>query len=397
MVDLSRHLLKGFADISSGDSGPEVSKTVRGTVVVEGGQKYVEIDGSSVRTPMSEVIDARAGDRVLVNIEHHVATVVGNISKPPSAYKEEEAITGINTARTDFSNSIERVKSDTTSKVGQLIETNNRSVASAIESAKTDLKGKIDSAVTESNKKILAVSSSVTAAKTDTATKLAALNKAITDSASATNNSFGSFKTTVNEAMRVMEQKISQAGVNNPDIADLKTKMTKANEAIEKNKEIQAAQAKALMDQLIVTRQDLEARAALATAKEFDEKYKAFLKANEAGRKQAEQDLITMAARMEKVQANIENMTAVWNAIDSTMKFSNEGLAIGERSGDSYIMVKPNRISMYSAGSEVMYISNGVIHIDNGVFTLSLQVGYYVESQYSANNKYNVIRYVGPR
>lgn len=396
MVDLSRHLLKGFADISSGDSGPEVSKTVRGTVVVEGGQKYVEIDGSSVRTPMSEVIDARAGDRVLVNIEHHVATVVGNISKPPSAYKEEEAITGINTARTDFSNSIERVKSDTTSKVGQLIETNNRSVASAIESAKTDLKGKIDSAVTESNKKILAVSSTVNAAKTDTATKLAALNKTITDSVSTTNNNFGSFKTTVNEAMRVMEQKIKN-GSNSADVEELKKKMTKANETIEKNKEIQAAQAKALMDQLIVTRQDLEARAALATAKEFDEKYKAFLKANEAGRKQAEQDLITMAARMEKVQANIENMTAVWNAIDSTMKFSNEGLAIGERSGDSYIMVKPNRISMYSAGSEVMYISNGVIHIDNGVFTLSLQVGYYVESQYPANNKYNVIRYVGPR
>lgn len=375
MVDLSRHLLKGFADISSGDSGPEVSKTVRGTVVVEGGQKYVEIDGSSVRTPMSEVIDARAGDRVLVNIEHHVATVVGNISKPPSAYKEEEAITGINTARTDFSNSIERVKSDTTTHVETLISDNNKTVSDTISKA-----------VANSDKKITA------------------LNKTITDSLTTTNNNFDSFKTTVNEAMRVMDQKINTAGSNNPDIADLKKRMTnaetkseEAKEAIERNKEIQAAQAKALMDQLIVTRQDLEARAALATAKEFDEKYKAFLKANEAGRKQAEQDLITMAARMEKVQANIENMTAVWNAIDSTMKFSNEGLAIGERSGDSYIMVKPNRISMYSAGSEVMYISNGVIHIDNGVFTLSLQVGYYVESQYPANNKYNVIRYVGPR
>ena len=379
MVDLSRHLLKGFADISSGDSGPEVSKTVRGTVVVEGGQKYVEIDGSSVRTPMSEVIDARAGDRVLVNIEHHVATVVGNISKPPSAYKEEEAITGINTARTDFSNSIERVKSDTTTHVETLISNNNKTVSDTISKAATNLSNTISKAVENSNKKI------------------ADLNKTITDSVATTNDNFGSFKTTVNEAMRVMDQKIAQAGADNPDIADLKQKMTKANETIEKNKEIQAAQAKALMDQLIITRQDLEARAALATAKEFDEKYKAFLKANEAGRKQAEQDLITMAVRMEKVQANIENMTAVWNAIDSTMKFSNEGLAIGERSGDSYIMVKPNRISMYSAGSEVMYISNGVIHIDNGVFTLSLQVGYYVESQYSANNKYNVIRYVGPR
>lgn len=104
-----------------------------------------------------------------------------------------------------------------------------------------------------------------------------------------------------------------------------------------------------------------------------------------------------MAARMELIQANLENMTAVWNAIDTAMKFSNEGLAIGERSGDSYILVKPNRISMFSAGSEVMYIANGVIHIDNGVFTLSLQIGYYVESQYEHNPKYNVVRYVGPK
>ena len=319
MVELSRHLMKEFATLTAGDKKPEVSNTVRGTVVVDGENKYVAIDGSSVNTPISEIIDARQGDRVLVNIENHVATVVGNISKPPSAYKEQEAISRITDTSRELSSQITEVRTNTETKV-------------------EELKTKVDSIGNVSD-------------------------------------------------LTAVEGRIAEA----------EKKAEAAKTEVEKQKELQAAQAKALDDQLAITRQELEAAAALATAKEFEEKYKAFLESSEKDRKQAERDLITMAARMELIQANLENMTAVWNAIDTAMKFSNEGLAIGERSGDSYIMVKPNRISMFSAGSEVMYIANGVIHIDNGVFTLSLQIGYYVESQYEHNPKYNVIRYVGPK
>lgn len=319
MVELSRHLMKEFATLTAGDKKPEVSNTVRGTVVVDGENKYVAIDGSSVNTPISEIIDARQGDRVLVTIENHVATVVGNISKPPSAYKEQEAISRITDTSRELSSQITEVRTNTETKV-------------------EELKNKVDSIGNVSD-------------------------------------------------LTAVEGRITEA----------EKKAEAAKTEVEKQKELQAAQAKALEDQLAITRQELEAAAALATAKEFEEKYKAFLESSEKDRKQAERDLITMAARMELIQANLENMTAVWNAIDTAMKFSNEGLAIGERSGDSYIMVKPNRISMFSAGSEVMYIANGVIHIDNGVFTLSLQIGYYVESQYEHNPKYNVIRYVGPK
>lgn len=319
MAELSRHLMKEFATLTAGDKKPEVSNTVRGTVVVDGENKYVAIDGSSVNTPISEIIDARQGDRVLVNIENHVATIVGNISKPPSAYKEQEAISRITDTSRELSSQITEVRTNTETKV-------------------EELKTKVDSIGNISD-------------------------------------------------LTAVEGRIAEA----------EKKAEAAKTEVEKQKELQAAQAKALEDQLAITRQELEAAAALATAKEFEEKYKAFLESSEKDRKQAERDLITMAARMELIQANLENMTAVWNAIDTAMKFSNEGLAIGERSGDSYIMVKPNRISMFSAGSEVMYIANGVIHIDNGVFTLSLQIGYYVESQYEHNPKYNVIRYVGPK
>ena len=306
MAELSRHLMKEFATLTAGDKKPEASNTVRGTVVVDGENKYVAIDGSSVNTPISEIIDARQGDRVLVNIENHVATVVGNISKPPSAYKEQEAITRITDTSRELSSQITEVRTNTETKV-------------------EELKTKVDSIGNVSD-------------------------------------------------LTAVEGRIAEA----------EKKAEVAKTEVEKQKELQAAQAKALEDQLAITRQELE-------------KYKAFLESSEKDRKQAERDLITMAARMELIQANLENMTAVWNAIDTAMKFSNEGLAIGERSGDSYILVKPNRISMFSAGSEVMYIANGVIHIDNGVFTLSLQIGYYVESQYEHNPKYNVIRYVGPK
>ena len=59
-------------------------------------------------------------------------------------------------------------------------------------------------------------------------------------------------------------------------------------------------------------------------------------------------------------------------------------------------MFNPNgRISMFSAGNEVMYISKGVINIENGIFSKTIQIGRYREEQDLLNPDRNVIRYVG--
>jgi putative antireceptor len=42
-----------------------------------------------------------------------------------------------------------------------------------------------------------------------------------------------------------------------------------------------------------------------------------------------------------------------------------------------------------------MYISQGVIHIDNGIFTASIQVGRFRTEEYYLNPDINVIRHVG--
>lgn len=155
-------------------------------------------------------------------------------------------------------------------------------------------------------------------------------------------------------------------------------------------------QLKHLQDQQLVMMQEMKAKATLETVLEWKAKYEAFVKTNESERKQAQDDLVSLSQRMIGIQNDLGSMTAIWNAIDRNMKFGNEGLTIGNPKGDTSILVSDDRISMMSGGREVMSISQGVIHIDNGVFTKSIQIGYYVESQYNVNPKYNVIRYVGP-
>lgn len=92
-MDLPRSLLKDFAEVTNdSSSGSANNRYVRGTVKVSGETKYVQIDGSSSLTPISEVVDVQEDDRVLVSIENHKATILGNFTFPPSARKEQEAI-----------------------------------------------------------------------------------------------------------------------------------------------------------------------------------------------------------------------------------------------------------------------------------------------------------------
>lgn len=101
MVELPRTLLKDFAGLSTGVIKDATNaKYVRGTVKVVGEKKYVLIDGASTTTPIAEVVDVDEGDRVLVSIQNHTATILGNFTFPPSARKEQEAIDKAEDAQT---------------------------------------------------------------------------------------------------------------------------------------------------------------------------------------------------------------------------------------------------------------------------------------------------------
>ena len=145
-----------------------------------------------------------------------------------------------------------------------------------------------------------------------------------------------------------------------------------------------------------IIKAELAAKASLDTLDQWKQAYQDFVNANNANRAQAEKDLADASARVTKLENDLNDMSERWNFIDSYMSASNEGLVVGKTDNSSSIMFNPNgRISMFSAGNEVMYISKGAIHIENGIFSKTIQIGRYREEQDLLNPDRNVIRYVG--
>ena len=155
-------------------------------------------------------------------------------------------------------------------------------------------------------------------------------------------------------------------------------------------------QINALNERARIIQAEMEAKASAEILNNWIKTYQDFVKSNETERAAAEKALVSSSQRVSTIAKNLGELSDRWNFIDTYMTSSNDGLVIGKNDGSSSIMVNPNgRISMFSAGNEVMYISQGVIHIENGIFSKTIQVGRYREEQYHINPDMNVIRYVG--
>lgn len=140
---------------------------------------------------------------------------------------------------------------------------------------------------------------------------------------------------------------------------------------------------------------ELKAKASMEALSDLEKAYNLFVKANDASKAKAEADLAEAGRRIELLVTQFGSLKELKTFIDTYMSSSNEGLIIGKNDASSTIKVSSDRISMFSAGKEVMYISQGVIHIDNGIFTASVQIGRFRTEQYHLNPDVNVIRYVG--
>ncbi|HEM5177984.1 TPA: phage tail protein [Streptococcus suis] len=140
---------------------------------------------------------------------------------------------------------------------------------------------------------------------------------------------------------------------------------------------------------------ELKAKASMDALSDLEKAYQSFVKSNADSRAKAEADLAEAGRRIELLVTQFGGFKELKTFIDTYMSSSNEGLIIGKNDASSTIKVSSDRISMFSAGKEVMYISQGVIHIDNGIFTASVQIGKFRTEQYHLNADMNVVRYVG--
>ena len=154
-------------------------------------------------------------------------------------------------------------------------------------------------------------------------------------------------------------------------------------------------QLNALNEKSQILEAEMKAKASMEAFSELEKAYNAFVKSNIENQKKSEADLVEAGRRLERLTTEFGGMKELKKFIDTYMTASNEGLIIGKNDASSTIKVSSDRISMFSAGKEVMYISQGVIHIDNGIFTASVQIGRFRTEQYYLNKDVNVIRYVG--
>ncbi|MGU7777535.1 hypothetical protein [Streptococcus suis] len=141
---------------------------------------------------------------------------------------------------------------------------------------------------------------------------------------------------------------------------------------------------------------ELEAKASLDTVNNILKQIKDMKAADEATWAKVEKDLITHLQRVIKIETNLGDQAQRWNAVDTFMQVSNEGLSLGKADGSSSMLFSPDgRITMFSSGTPVMYVDKGVIHIDNGIFSKTVQIGLFREEQYHNNPYINVKRCVG--
>lgn len=144
-----------------------------------------------------------------------------------------------------------------------------------------------------------------------------------------------------------------------------------------------------------IVQAELKAKASLSVVNQWVKAYQDFLSTNQENKNKTEKALVEASQRIVKLQNDLGETSQRWNFLDNYMRASNEGLTIGKNDGSNSVMVSDKRISMFSSGAEVMYIDKGVIHIENGIFSKAIQIGYYREEQDLIDPNRNVIKWVG--
>ena len=87
-MGLSYELASLFAKATKDEKPKSTESTVYGTVVEQNGDMLVKLDGSDVLTPVSSTVKMASGERVVVSIKNHTATVTGNLTSQAASGKD---------------------------------------------------------------------------------------------------------------------------------------------------------------------------------------------------------------------------------------------------------------------------------------------------------------------
>lgn len=154
-------------------------------------------------------------------------------------------------------------------------------------------------------------------------------------------------------------------------------------------------QINALFERADLAKAELEAKASFDTVNKWVDELEKEIEARKNGQKASEQSLLDASNRIVGLQQTMGEMKIQTDFVRTYMSQSEDGMVIGRKDGSASVKISNDRISFFSAGKETAFISQGVLQIENGIFTKKLQIGRYRIEQYNLNPDMNVIRYVG--
>ena len=144
---------------------------------------------------------------------------------------------------------------------------------------------------------------------------------------------------------------------------------------------------------LQVLQQEIEAAATSNELKDFIDKYNKDMASRDKDARESESSLSDALASISSIQTNMGDMSATWQFIDRFIKNTPQGIVVGNDSSGSYILIKEDRLSFYSNGQEVAFISQNLMEISRGAFVEQIQIAKYQFEESTTNHL--TIRYVG--
>lgn len=182
---------------------------------------------------------------------------------------------------------------------------------------------------------------------------------------------------------------------------NIKTTYTRNPEDVQSDIDSKADQAltqqqlNALAEQNSIVKAEMEAKASIDTVNQWITAYQNYVNANDEAKAESERNLQEASARILQLKTDVGTLRQQWDFIDTYMTVQNEGLIIGKSDGSAYAKFANDRISLFSGSSEVMYISQGVLRIENGIFTKTIQIGRFRFETHPADQDMLVLRYLG--
>ena len=142
---LSSDLASLFVKTTKDENKTKKESTVYGTVTVQDGKTWVQLDGSDLLTPFSSTAHVTDGERVAIMIKNHTAVVTGNTTSPSAKNADvvaiDDKVNGINSS-INVQNSNINVINSNIETINSNIETINSNVTthdSTIKTIKSDI------------------------------------------------------------------------------------------------------------------------------------------------------------------------------------------------------------------------------------------------------------------